>query len=248
MTERQTQEVGVFEAIGRARGAESTPMADDGATSVRPALIRHSVTQAFGVWLGTRLALILITIGAYVFHEAPSAPTVWSVFSANPDFSHYVLPYISGSSIWANWVHWDASWYLLIALRGYDIFTPASAGFFPLYPLTIHLLTLVVGRQALLPIALILSNLAALLAFIGLGLLAVHEEKAHAQGRQPPETLDDATLARASGRLMAMTAAYPYAFFLFAPFTEGFFLALLVYCFLCARRGQWRWAILLAML
>jgi len=45
-----------------------------------------------------------------------------------------------------------------------------------------------------------------------------------------------------------VVTAYPFAFFLAAPFTEGFFLACVVFCFLCARRGEWRWAAVCALL
>ncbi len=194
--------------------------------------VKRIASQAAGMWLVTRLAFLLITVLAYAFGFTTAASTASDIFPANPAFARYLLPFINGHVILRSWVHWDASWYLLIGLHGYDIFTADSSGFFPMYPLQIHLLTLLFGAQAALPAALALSNLAALAAFIGLGLLAAHEEA------------DKTQATGASARLIMVTSAYPFAFFLFAPFTEGFFLACVVFSLLFARRGRWWWAAL----
>lgn len=188
------------------------------------------------MWLATRLVYLLITALARTFGFAPLTPTAQSVFSASPQYAPLLLPLLTNHPILANWVHWDASWYLIISMHGYDIFTASTTTWFPMYPLQIRLLTLLFGQGAILPAALLLSNLASLAAFIGLGLLAAHEE----QRREQAES--------ASAQLIKVTAAYPFAFFLFAPFTEGFFLACVVYSFLCARRGHWRWAVTFAFL
>ncbi|MDE3228308.1 MAG: hypothetical protein KGO05_00375, partial [Chloroflexota bacterium] len=196
----------------------------------QPLPVKRVAAQATGMWLATRIAFVLITVLAPTFGFAPLGPTPQGVFSANPQYAPVVLPFLINHPMLANWVHWDASWYLLISMRGYDIFTASTTTWFPMYPLQIHLLTLVFGQDALLPAALLLSNLATLAAFIGLGLLAAHEE----QGK--------ASSASAPARLIKVTAAYPFAFFLFGPFTEGFFLACVVFSVFCARRGHWRWA------
>ncbi|HEX8983032.1 MAG TPA: hypothetical protein VF792_09700 [Ktedonobacterales bacterium] len=214
-----------------------TVLAEPDATiSCQPLPIRRIAWQAAGVWLATRLVFLLLTALASAFGFIRARPSAASLFPANPSFARYVLPLLSGHPLLANWVHWDASWYLLISQRGYDIFTADSSGFFPLYPLQIHLLTVVIGARAALPAALALSNLAALAAFIGLGLLAAHEAGSQEQ------------VTEASARLIGVTAAYPFAFFLFAPFTEGCFLACVVFGLLCARRGWWRWALLCGVL
>lgn len=208
----------------------------DSAHLHQPLPIRRIAAQAAGMWLATRIALLLITLLARAFGFAPLAPVPLSVFPANPQYAPLLLPLLAPYPILASWVHWDASWYLLIGIHGYDIFTADSTGFFPMYPLQIRLLTLLFGNAAVLPVALLLSNLASLSAFIGLGLLAAHEA-----GPASAPT-------NASARLIRVTAAYPFAFFLFAPFTEGFFLACVVFSFLCARRGHWRWAVACAFL
>lgn len=202
----------------------------DPAPKHQPLPVKHIAIQATGIWLATRIALVLITLLARAFGFGAAPPTAQSIFPTNPEFAPLLLPLLANHPILASWAHWDANWYMLIGTHGYDIFTTDSSGFFPMYPLQIRLLTLVFGQQAVLPAALLLSNLATLAAFIGLGLLGAHEASRE----------EDA--ANASTRLILVTAAYPFAFFLFAPFTEGFFLACVVFCFLCARRGWWRWA------
>ena len=182
------------------------------------------------MWLATRLAFLLITMLARTFGFAHVAPTALGIFPATPKFAPFLLPLIASHPLMANWVHWDATWYLLISVRGYDIFTVDSTGFFLLYPLLVHLLTLPLGREAVLPVALLLSNLASLAAFIGLGLLTAHEERHTEQPEGAP------------ARLIKVMAAYPFAFFLFATYAESLLLACIVFCFLCARRGHWGWA------
>jgi hypothetical protein len=185
---------------------------------------RRIVAQAAVLWLVSRALLMLLWWVALAFglvlpngQTGPLSPEVTNAHSS-------LLP----------WLHWDAVWYVTIATRGYDFQSQLAPGgqpvvlpgFFPLYPLLIHALTLVLGaRQAVLA-ALLVSNGAALVAFIGLGLLAAHEES-RGDG------------VRAAGRLILVTAAYPFAFFLFAPYTESVFLACLVFSFYLARRGVW---------
>jgi hypothetical protein len=204
----------------------------DPALTYEPLPVKRVAVQATGVWLATRIMLVLITLLAHAYGFAPAMPTARSIFPANPGYGPLLLPLLTNHPLLASWDHWDASWYLLIGTHGYDIFTAGSSDFFPMYPLQIHLLTLVFGQQALLPVALALSNLATLAAFIGLGLLAAHEESSGDQS------------AGAPARLIMITAAYPFAFFLFAPFTEGFFLACVVFSFLSARKGWWKWAVI----
>ncbi|HEX9036012.1 MAG TPA: hypothetical protein VF808_03390 [Ktedonobacterales bacterium] len=218
-----------------ARG-ESSPQASDTERARSRLPVKHIVTQALGMWVVTRLAFIFITVMAYAFGLAPYAPTAHTTFGANPTLAPLLLPLLSPMPVWANWAHWDANWYLLIGTHGYAVVTADSTGFFPLYPLAIAALTSIFGQQAVLPVALFLSNMATLAAFIGLGLIGAYE-------KQRQESAENA-----SARLIAVTAAYPFAFFLFAPFTEGFFLAGIVYTFYCARRGYWGWATVFALL
>lgn len=164
---------------------------------------RTILAQAAAMWLIVRVMLGLVTtyVVGYVHHAHLSAAVLVRV-----------------------WEQWDGGWYVSIGANGYQ--TPAAAGFFPLYPLLIHAGTLVLGRRGALVSAMLVSNLASLAAFGGIGLLAAYE--AHAQD--------------AAWRAIRVTAAYPLAFYLVAPYTEGPFLALSVFAIYCARRGSWRWA------
>lgn len=112
-----------------------------------------------------------------------------------------------------------SGWYRAIAQFGYgDV---QRTAFFPLYPLLIHLGMLVASGQALL-VALVLSNLAALAAFIGVALLAAGE--------------GGPAVGLTSVRIFA---AYPLAFFLAAPYSESLFVAFAVLTLYFARRGRW---------
>ncbi len=209
---------------------EASPEEKAPALARQPSSVRRVIAQAAGMWLATRLAYLLITLLARTYGFAPATPTALGVFPATPKYAPILLPLLVPYPFLANWVHWDASWYLLIGVRGYDIFTPDSTGFFPLYPLLAHLLALPLGPEATLPVALLLSNLASLAAFIGLGLLAAREERHTERAEGAP------------ARLIMVTAAYPFAFFLFATYAESLLLACVVFSFLFARQGHWGWA------
>jgi hypothetical protein len=113
------------------------------------------------------------------------------------------------------WAQWDAGWFLGIARHGY--FSPQSTGFMPLYPLLIRLFggTLASG--------LLVSSLSALVGFVYVARLAARE----LGGEEP------------ASRTLLVLAAYPFAFFLFAPYTEATFLAAIAAALYYAREGAW---------
>lgn len=123
------------------------------------------------------------------------------------------------------WYQWDATNYIYIARHGYNI--PVTTAFFPLYPLLIHLLTAVLGPGQEVLAGMLISNLGTLAAFIGLGCLAAQE----------------GYTSRTINQVLLVLIAYPFAFFLAAPYTEGLFLALAIWALLAARRGWWLLAI-----
>ncbi|MGH2516544.1 MAG: mannosyltransferase family protein, partial [Ktedonobacterales bacterium] len=175
---------------------------------------RRITLQAAGLWLVTRLTLVLFTCFA-----ATMAP--YRAQANRLSFDPHDLALL--------WERWDAQWYLGVAQHGYT--SAQSAAFFPLYPLLIRVVETIIGPHWLAA-ALLASNLGALGAFVGLGLLAARES---GTGRAAPETI-------------RVFAAYPLAFFLAAPYTEGVFLALAVFGLLAMRQGRWRWATLCAAL
>jgi len=118
------------------------------------------------------------------------------------------------------WVLGDACWYLRIAAQGYLPADPAVA-FFPLYPLLTHFVSVLLAGNTLLA-GVAVSWGAALLAGVGLCTLIRH----------------DFTPAIARTSLL-LTFSFPSAFFLFLPFTEALFLALVAWTLYAARRGHW---------
>lgn len=140
------------------------------------------------------------------------------------------LAQVSPRTLLYAWKQWDGYWYIEIAHLGY--WNPKSTAFFPLYPLLIRATSFVVGQHWLL-VAMLISNLAALGAFAGVALLAANE---HGGG------------LRAADRVLLVFAAYPLAFFLAAPYTEGLFVAFAAFTLLFARRAMWRLAALTAFL
>lgn len=176
---------------------------------------RSIILQALAIWAATRLAYIGYTYFAILYSSGSR---------------HLAGQSISPDELLNSWIHWDGHWYIRIAEQGY--YTLQTAAFFPLYPLLIHVVTLVLGQSHVVAAALLVSNLGSLGAFIGIAMLAANEEGD----------------IQASWRSLRMLAAYPLALFLTAPYTEGLFLAFAVATLFCARRGSWRWAALWALL
>lgn len=183
---------------------------------------RAIILEASAMWIVTRIVLIFFTYYAatvlvHLPYAGVSAPPQGTPYA----FSPHLLLHL--------WDRWDAIWYVKIAQQGY--FTDEATAFFPLFPLLIHLVALVLGPTHTLLAAMIVSNLGSLAVFIGVGLLATQE------------------LGRASApRAIRIAAAYPLAFFMAAAYTESLFVALAVFALLFARRGAWRWAALCAFL
>lgn len=128
-----------------------------------------------------------------------------------------------------DWKRWDVIWYINIASMGY--WRPEASAFFPLYPLLIKGATLFFGQHWLFA-AMVVSNLGTLAAFIGLALWASQDDFSPAIGVST----------------VRMVAAYPYALFLFAGYSDSLFLALVAFTFFFLRRASWRWAIVCGVL
>lgn len=128
------------------------------------------------------------------------------------------------------WNQWDSIWYTAIAQHGYWYEQPTA--FFPLYPALIHVASFIFGGSHYVVAALLVTSLAAYPAFVGLGALTANESWG----------------PRAPWRTIQITIAYPFAFFLFAPYTESLFLAFAAFSLLFARRGNWGRAALCAAL
>jgi hypothetical protein len=189
---------------------------------------RPIVVQATAMWLATRVALALLTYVTVIFNGFGNTRIAPGFVTGQWDLGTLV----------GSWQRWDAGWFAQIAQQGYT--TPETAAFFPLYPLLIHLGIAVTGPSYLILVALIISNLAALVGFIGVALLAAREEDPHP------------TLPRERGResvvpfALRVLAAYPLAFFLAAPYSDALLLAAAAFVLLLARQGRWGWTALVA--
>jgi hypothetical protein len=116
---------------------------------------------------------------------------------------------------------WDAGWYVSIAQHPYD--SAPQAAFFPLYPLGIRALAVVVGSP------LISGILIAVVAF-AVALYLLHRLTALEFG---PDHARTAVLA---------LAFFPTALFFSAVYSESLLLALSIGAVYAARRGRWAWA------
>lgn len=137
---------------------ETAPAHGSEDRSLEPPLpVRAVLLQAAGLWVVTRVALIVFTYFAVIFNG-----------------ERHVLPvnrhsFDTGQML-AHWYQWDSVWYGSIAVHGYASVNQTS--FFPLYPVMIRAVIAVIGSSHVMGVAIILANLATLSAFIAIGLLA----------------------------------------------------------------------------
>lgn len=131
---------------------------------------------------------------------------------------------------WINgWFRWDSFWYLAIADRTTQAVPPdlSAANFFPLYS-WVSLAVSLPLRAAMTPAhafgvaALVVSNLAFLLALVGLHRLA---------RRLANEQTAD--------RAVWLVACFPFSFFLSAAYSDALYLCLAVWSFIFARERRW---------
>ena len=169
--------------------------------------------SAAGIWLATRIAYGVFTYLAVVLNSQSA---------------------VHARSFVQAWDQYDTHWYLLISRLGY--FDPSTSAFFPLYPGLVGGVSALLGHAqgpvwpafdgVRLLVALGIANVFTLAGFIGLALLAAHE-----YGEERTALL-----------VVLVAAAFPFAFYFAAAYTEGPFLAAAVFTLYFARRGEWKWA------
>lgn len=168
---------------------------------------RSIALRVLGLWLVSRLALVVFTYFAVILNAQGTN---------KPPMSRSMGP----DALLNAWNRWDVGWYTSIALHGYHDAT--STAFFPFFPLTTHLLTLVIGASNVVAAAMIVANVGMLVACIAIGWLAANEFGA--------STANFAVKA---------ALAYPMAFFTFAGYSDSWFLAWCALTLLFARRDMW---------
>jgi Mannosyltransferase (PIG-V) len=124
-----------------------------------------------------------------------------------------------GNLVVAPFARWDSVWYLAIAHNGYD-HVPARTAFFPLYPLVVRGLGVVISSDLIAGVLVSLVCFAIALAMLyRLVALELDDERA---------------------RLTVMLIAFcPMAYFFSAVYSESLYLALSLGCIYQARMGRW---------
>lgn len=124
-----------------------------------------------------------------------------------------------GNLLAAPFARWDSVWYLAIAQGGYD-HQRARTAFFPVYPMMMRGLGVVVGSDLIAGVLISLVAFAVALTLLyELTCLELDSERARVT--------------------VALVAFCPMAYFFSAVYSESLYLALSVACILAARRGRW---------
>lgn len=117
-------------------------------TRVRAWVATPWVRRVVGLFLVTRLALLLVTCIGFVLILSPK----------------YATPSVGVGQLLGSWQQWDAVWYIRIATHGYT--TAQATAFFPLYPLLIAALSAPFHGTAAYAAGLLISNGATLAALM----------------------------------------------------------------------------------
>jgi hypothetical protein len=165
------------------------------------------------VFLGLRLLTFLIGLVA-VSVIPPVDPVGVPGWPAHP------IPDPGWQNLFTAWERFDALWFLRIADSGYRL-GDGSAAFFPLYPLAIRAVSvLLLGRP--FAASVLVSNAAFLGALVVTYRLTAME-------------LDE----RRARTTVVLLAFFPTSYFFLMPYSESLFLLLTVSAFWGARRGRW---------
>lgn len=179
---------------------------------------REVLRQGAAFWLATRVVLVVFTWAAIMLL------LIINVRHPVSDTAYEPQLLIRG------WAAWDGGYYREIAQTGYAPVPPdyPRAAFFPFFPLLIRAFATVFSHLHVTSVPELWGGLAAsqfssLVAFVAIAALA----------RRELGTAAD------SWRAMALTAAFPFAFFLAAVYPQATLLAAAALALLCARSGRW---------
>ncbi|MDQ6806833.1 MAG: glycosyltransferase family 39 protein [Actinomycetota bacterium] len=174
----------------------------------------RSIQFALRAALGSRLivwvvGLAVIAIFSTNFNE---------IASNDPGFVTQPFHSAQLDELLAPAARWDSAWYIVIAQHGY--YSPPASNFFPLYPLLVRAVALVVGSPLIAGMVIsFLAMLAGLTMLYRLALLDLDE--------------------RAAKLTVLLVALFPASLFLSAVYTESLFLMLSVSAVYAARRERW---------
>jgi hypothetical protein len=197
---------------GTPRPGPAPPMANARDERER-ARIRDGLLYCLKVFLALRLGLfVLALIGVAILpHDIlPVSVPGWRAPGFTPGWHN----------LFTAWERQDALWFLRIATHGYRLHD-GSAAFFPLYPLAIRAVSVVLFDHPLAA-SIVVSNA----AFLG-GMVVLY-------------FLTSSELSEDAARKAVLyLAVFPTSFFFLAPYSESLFLLLSVTSFWAARRGKW---------
>jgi hypothetical protein len=154
-------------------------------------------------FLLTRLLLLVLTYFGGILFNVPN----------NSSFA------LTARTVLYSWYHWDAPRYLTIASQGY--IDQSYTGFFPLYPVIVHTISLLVHRDILL-IGMIVSNLSFFAALVVFYKLIEYEFE-----------------AETATRSVLFISIFPTALLFFTAYNTSMLFFLLVSCFYLLRRSRW---------
>lgn len=157
--------------------------------------------HVWAIYLATHLAFLVLTLITFLFTTDRFA----NAHAPLQTLLHF-------------WNRYDTNWFVRIATLGY--YTKDASAFFPLYPILIHLVTLVVRHPVIA--AMLIANVA------NLGVLLVLY-------RLVAEDFGEELAARS----VLYLAIFPTAFFLAAGYSEALFLLFVLAAFYLMRRRRW---------
>jgi hypothetical protein len=165
------------------------------------------------VYVGVRIGLFVLGLLSPGLFPALDPVSV-------PGWPARALPDPGWHNLFTAWERFDTLWFLRIADGGYRA-ADGSAAFFPLYPLLVRFVSVLLGGRPFAA-ALLVSNAALI------GALTVVYELTRTE-------ISDA-VARTT---VVLLCVFPTSFFLFAGYSESLFLLLAASALWAARRGRW---------
>ena len=190
--------------------------APSASVEAEPAATRP-LTWALVAAVGSRILIFAVGFAAAAIIGVQGLPVGWR-FPLRAEVFHGWL-----GALLNPWAHWDGVWYIKIATSGYAD-ADGSTAFFPLFPMLLRYVGVVINGNLL-----ITGILISLLCYAGCVWLLY---------RLVRSDFGAATAARA----VVYLAIGPLSFFLQAVYTESLFLLLSLACFVFAREGRWRLA------
>jgi hypothetical protein len=203
-------------AIARHAWVRRPHVASRAWNGIRKWLEWDPLRAALPIALATRCAVLVVAVFAVHIIGFPQG--------AHP-------PQVSKDEILNLFMRWDAGWYMNIAVRGYRwnaaLTGEQNIAFFPAFPMLIRAVGTVFGGSTVsfLLAGAAISHAAFLMALVYLYRLAARED-----------VIGDAGRARTAVLLLA---AYPFAAFYSAAYTEGLWLLAVVGAFWHATRQEW---------